>query len=246
MINTKTVIVRPSKKSRQHYVDLGYSRHSKAIEVPVGDLHSNAMNIVEASCDDCGLVREVKFGQYRPFCPSCSRKGDRNKSWKGGKPKCVDCGEVLSGHNCKNIEVKRCQGCHVKWCVGENNPTYKKELHCCPKCNKSMARHSDICRDCWKGEIHNPDATKRSNMDYKWSCEVKELASYSCDSCGSTDSLNAHHLESFTNNEPLRRKLSNGVCLCRACHLDFHKAYGFGDNTTEQYLEFKESRNGCN
>ncbi len=245
MINTKTVLVRPTHKSRKHYTDLGYSADAKVLEVPVTDLHDFAMNVIEAECDDCGLVREVKFGQYRPFCPSCSRKGNRNESWKGGKPKCIDCGCDLAGYNCKSREVNRCQPCHVKWCVGDNNPTYKKENHFCPECSEPMARHSDVCRDCWKVDVHNPDAIKRSNMDYKWSCEVKELASYTCDCCGSNDDMHAHHLESWMVNESLRRELSNGVCLCQSCHVAFHKAYGFGENTTEQYLEFKGFYHGC-
>ena len=40
-----------------------------------------------------------------------------------------------------------------------------------------------------------------------------------------------------------RIDITNGVCLCEVCHKEFHKLYGKGDNTKEQYIEFKEEKN---
>ena len=46
-------------------------------------------------------------------------------------------------------------------------------------------------------------------------------------------------LSTFTN---LVYDPDNIVTLCKKCHTDFHKEYGFGNNTLEQYNEFVKSK----
>ena len=50
---------------------------------------------------------------------SKSLLGDRHPRWKGGKPKCVDCGAKLSDYG-----VARCKPCATKFHVGKNNPNW--------------------------------------------------------------------------------------------------------------------------
>lgn len=207
-------------------------------------------------CKDCGVyVKNAKrckpchslfmVGENNPnFGNGDKIRGENNANWKGGKPKCIDCGNDLANNACVSKDVKRCRPCHNTWHVGANVSTYKHSRNFC-KCGAKKSR-GDVCWDCYKEEVHNPNAVKRSNSDSRWSKEIRELANYECDCCGSSDDLCAHHLEAFMDNEPLRRELANGVCLCRLCHLSFHKTYGFGSNTTEQYLEFKEIYHGSN
>ncbi|MFP3467817.1 HNH endonuclease, partial [Leifsonia sp. SIMBA_070] len=69
--------------------------------------------------------------------------------------------------------------------------------------------------------------------------------SYTCDLCGKQgkwgDGLNAHHLNSYDWDKQNRTNIDNGITLCKKCHMDFHKKYGYGKNTKEQYSKFKES-----
>ena len=152
---------------------------------------------------------------------------------------CDDCGsERLNKYN-QHRDL--CPNCVTK---GERSKFYSKTRNIC-SCGESKARRAK-CWECYTKEVHNPDAIKRSNSDHRWSKEVREIANYTCNCCGSDEDLCAHHLDSFMDKEHLRRDLANGVCLCRTCHLAFHKQFGFGNNTTKQYLEFKENYNGCN
>ena len=51
--------------------------------------------------------------------------------------------------------------------------------------------------------------------------------------------LHSHHLDSYNSHEERRLDITNGVCLCEHCHRDFHHYYGYGENTEEDYLEYK-------
>lgn len=68
-----------------------------------------------------------------------------------------------------------------------------------------------------------------------------EDADYICDLYGVKGvEFNAHHLDSWHDNECERFELDNLVCLSKEAHKTFHNIYGNKNNTKEQYREFKE------
>lgn len=75
----------------------------------------------------------------------------------------------------------------------------------------------------------------------EWCYKVKEQGNFICDCCGkeSNGDLCSHHLDAYKWNKERRLDITNGVCLCEHCHKDFHSIYGSGDNTEEDYLEYK-------
>ena len=107
--------------------------------------------------------------------------------------------------------------------TGENNSNYNPNLTDEErKYNRERNRHIDGYKE--------------------WVYEVKKQANFTCDCCGEHGcKLCSHHLESFSDNKELRTELTNGVCLCEKCHKEFHRTYGYKNNTKEQYVEFKKA-----
>lgn len=50
--------------------------------------------------------------------------------------------------------------------------------------------------------------------------------------------LEAHHIESFSDNKDKIFNTDNGITLSKDIHKMFHKQYGMGGNTREQLDEF--------
>ena len=74
-----------------------------------------------------------------------------------------------------------------------------------------------------------------------WASDVLRRDNYTCIICGKRGGkLVAHHLDGWNWNISGRFVISNGVCLCSNCHYEFHKMYGLGNNTREQFNQFTE------
>ena len=95
----------------------------------------------------------------------------------------------------------------------------------------------------------NPNITDQERQLWKekrvskelinWRKQVFERDYYICKCCGTTKSpFNAHHLNAWKDFPDQRYIVSNGLTLCIKCHKLFHKKYGNGGNTKQQYQEF--------
>lgn len=60
-----------------------------------------------------------------------------------------------------------------------------------------------------------------------------------CAICDSMQSRHAHHVESAVYNAELRYEPSNGICLCAACHTQYHNNFNKSTkvNTTRDNLD---------
>lgn len=102
--------------------------------------------------------------------------------------------------------------------IGENNPRWNPNL-------------TD------KERLENRDTTK----NIEWRKAVKEKFNYICQICFKDTHNNvAHHLNGYNWDKDNRFNVDNGVCLCEKHHKEFHSIYGYGNNTKEQFEEFRK------
>lgn len=77
-----------------------------------------------------------------------------------------------------------------------------------------------------------------------WRVKVYERDNYTCQTCGLKEevsgNLNAHHLDGWHWCKERRFDIDNGITLCVDCHKSFHREYGRGNNTREQFEEFAQ------
>lgn len=68
---------------------------------------------------------------------------------------------------------------------------------------------------------------------------VMERDGYKCVLCGVHENrMFVHHLNGYNWDVENRCNPDNGVTLCDGCHKAFHKRYGKGWNTKEQFIEY--------
>lgn len=143
------------------------------------------------------------------------RDGENNGKWTGGKNKCKDCEKQLTSY-----KALRCRKCQSLFNRGENNP-------------------------CWKPpeqRIGGEAMQARNSIEYdEWRFSVYKRDRNLCEICGERkDPMVAHHLDGFNLFPEKRFDVDNGVTLCDFHHISFHSNYGFGNNTKEQFEEFKQ------
>lgn len=81
------------------------------------------------------------------------------------------------------------------------------------------------------------------NENLIWRKSIFEKFNYTCVICGKDTKDNvAHHLNGYNWDKENRFNIDNGVCLCSTHHKEFHSIFGYGDNTKEQFKEFKHSK----
>jgi hypothetical protein len=229
MIVDEPIKVKIIKRNIEHYKSKGYEVElGLEIFVSSRDLTPSNTTLVTRICDECGQKKILKFSKASDLCKKCATTKANKKRRDDSKTTC-ECG------NKKYYYSDTCMDCWKKIDkTGENSPCFGvKNPHLSSLENRQQGKtHWN-----WKGGI-----SKRSGEQIAWSKAVKELADNLCDCCGYSRgvALEAHHLYS-DNTDKGDFTLDNGVSLCSNCHKEFHKKYGFGDNTPDQYIEFKRS-----
>jgi len=95
---------------------------------------------------------------------------------------------------------------------------------------KQQLIHSKQLRKCdefhwnWKGGISPINQVVRNCLQMKyWRISVFERDGYTCQICSTKGGvLNAHHIKKFSNFPDLRFDISNGMTLCKKCHINIH------------------------
>jgi hypothetical protein len=174
------------------------------------------------NCKDCGLRRLSQ--QFKHDIDYVRKKFSErgfillSENYINSKQKLdyiCSCGNISSIMYLNFLKGKSCVDCGIKKNSGVNHPKYNPEL-------------TDAVR-------------KRHIIGYeRWRQFVFERDNYSCLKCGNfyQVELNAHHIQNFSQRKDLATDLSNGATLCRDCHINFHKSYGYENNNNKQFDEW--------
>lgn len=231
MIVPEKIKVKLNPANMKHYKQFGITGlNGEIVEVCSTQLTKSSREYVTRICDECGNEHRQMRNKVHSLCKKCATS-KANKERADTDLTTCKCG------NKKAYGSELCRECYNKLDhTGENSPSFGVKNP-----------HKSSLENRQKGETHwnwQGGKTKRSGEQIAWAKKVKELAGEVCDCCGygRKYALEAHHLHS-DNTDKGEFTMENGVALCANCHKEFHKKYGFGDNTPEQYVEFKGGYN---
>lgn len=77
----------------------------------------------------------------------------------------------------------------------------------------------------WKGGVSTENQRQRNSSEYKqWRTNVFNRDNFTCQHCGAYGvELNAHHIKLWSTHPELRFEVSNGLTLCKECHIEVHR-----------------------
>ena len=162
-------------------------------------------------------------------------KGENHPSWKGGFPKCIDCGKIL-----KSRYAKRCLNCYKIWqLIPKNNPNYNgkpSKKYYCQDCKQEISYVTvrdglGRCLSCSRKGDKNYKWIKNRNL-LKYSDDftdtlkesIRKRDNYECQNCGIIEEehlivfgkeLSIHHIDYDKNN----CNKENLISLCISCHM---------------------------
>lgn len=118
------------------------------------------------------------------------KSGKDNCNYKGGKPKCVDCGKELGSYR-----AKRCPSCNKMWQKGENIYNYKG------------------------GFTPNPERTSYAYKSWRLDVFKRDWFTCKYPGCGyKGKDIQAHHIKRAKDNPELLLDQDNGITLCKEHH----------------------------
>lgn len=97
----------------------------------------------------------------------------------------------------------------------------------------------------WQNGKTSENETIRMSLEMKlFRKSCMERDDFTCQKTGQRGGkLVVHHINNFRDFPELRTSISNGITLSKESHIEFHKIYGFKNNTKEQLLEFLNNKN---
>ncbi|MNX38046.1 hypothetical protein D3C86_683690 [compost metagenome] len=213
MILETVVQIRWNSNNKSYYTAKGYvySSMNQPFDVSVADLPKWSKAPITAVCDDCGKHRQLRYHDYSDRCYGCNQEAlKRDPVIREMKAR-----NTRRINNTPELLAKKLEGARAM--TGPKHPNW----------NPNRTRDQR-------------EKERKTPPHVEWARLVKERDAYTCQVCDQWGrSLVSHHLMAYANFPDLRLDVTNGVTLCARCHKAFHKRYGKGDNTREQFEEFK-------
>lgn len=217
------------EKHKYHYCSKDcFKEHCGSLRK--GKLNPFYKEPLDVNCDGCGISFQRKPFEVkqstRNFCSKdcylnnyCKKK-TRNLT----ETSCAECGTTVKRYqriiNTQNFVYcsYRCKNSHAsKIYVGENSVN-------------------------WNPFLSAEDRAKNRGIPGydEWRLAVYKRDKFTCVCCGDSKGGNliAHHKDGYHWAKERRIDVTNGVTLCESCHSDFHKTYGFTNNTERQFEDW--------
>jgi hypothetical protein len=252
LTNLKTGCIVCGRKKTEDFHRLSYSEVYDYFNKNRCELLSkeyvNAKGLLDYKCE-CGSVGKISYDNFKQGkrCNICryNKIADKRKHEYAfvmeffEQNGCTLLSRTYSNHNqlldyiCEcgrasqisfsNFQQgQRCRVCFIERNSGENSHLFKPYL---TSEHREKGRNFKDLRD--------------------WRKAVFERDNYTCVVCNKKGVyLNAHHINGYDLFPELRDEVSNGTTLCRECHTDFHKKYGYGRNTKTQFSKWLSRKNG--
>lgn len=212
-----------SKKLDYDYVNEKFNENQCEL---LENSYCNATTKMRYRCS-CGFISKISWAKFQQGqrCNNCKINKIREKL----RLKYSFVVESFASEKCELLEE-----------TYFNSATFMKFKCSCGAVDKitwDKFKSGERCSNCMK----NRKAPRFSDALRKWREEIYERDLYKCQICNSGGKINAHHLNSFDCFPNQRTSIENGIALCKTCHLLFHKEYGNGKNTAEQFEEWRNN-----
>lgn len=193
----------------------------------------NEWNVIPSSllnghgCSICGneSAKLKTRKSHEQFMKEFSEVGNKNIKIIGRyinsnskiEVQCKECGKLWNMSAIKLLYEKQgCIDCYRKNCVGKNHPMWNP--------NKTEEERK----------------TERKYEEYYiFVRKTMERDNYTCQITNQKGGdLVVHHLNGYNWDIKNRTSIDNGITLSKEIHNEFHKIYGNGNNTKEQFIDF--------
>lgn len=183
-------------------------------------------------CNNCWKQLTI-YNSKTGLCVKCRNK--KYPYWLGKKRSIKTIEKIRAskkGKHLKQLPYKRCEECGKKFrkTAIYSYRVWEKLRYCSRECywkakdtgytseNKKL-RMNKKWRD-WRKAVFTKD---------NWTCQKYKIKS---------GRLHPHHIQNFAEFPELRFEIDNGITLSEKAHKEFHKIYGYKNNTKEQLEEF--------
>jgi len=215
---------------------------------------------MESRCEGCGNVFIRQHGKHPLYCSKKCFHENRKK--KGVFLTCKICGKLFyrkqsatknaqyCSRTCLKIAPKAkiktaCDICGIEFLRYPSSLKWAKirnhsGQYCSKKCSDmaSIGKRKNEKSPLWKGGISRAYKYGYHSSEYKqWHNEVFKRDDYTCQICNTRGGyLHAHHIKGFSQYPDLRFIVSNGITLCKNCHMEVHSKLCVSQNKKKTYL----------
>jgi len=180
---------------------------------------------------------EMQSGKFKHKPQQGFQKGNQLGKLTKGKPRLNQRGKKNTIEH--NLKVSKN---HSHYWLGKKKPPMSENTRRKIR-DANLGERSHF----YKGGITKENELVRKGIEFRlWREAVFARDNWACQKYGYRGEkgfgcrvvLHPHHIQNFAEFPELRFAIDNGITLSKQAHNEFHKKYGYKNNTKEQIIEF--------